>query len=122
VAIVVEGVPVVFRWVTRVTAPLKVLLGHAVLHHILNHAPREHAVKFSLEVGQVVGQRLSGPHCVVEDGLLVGLAPSVRPIKVYSLRFHSEIDDTIIGFILTLVIFPRESNTNSKILELFTGT
>ena len=89
VHVVVQHVPVVLARVARVPAPLEVSLTDFALDNVLYHATREQAVELSLEEGQIERRPFLRLHRIEEDRLLVGLAPTVRPVVHDARHLHS---------------------------------
>ena len=87
-AVVVKRVPVMLRRMSRVPTPFQVTASHVVFHDVLHHSPREQRVYLALEERQIDVERGLGSEGVVEDGLLVSLAPAVCPVVVYPLHVH----------------------------------
>ena len=92
--IIVEGVPVVLWWMSRIPTPRQVSLGDVVLDEVLNHSSWEQSVKFSLEESYVDVERSLGVEGVVEDRLLVGLAPAVSPTVSDTIHVHPSFPKT----------------------------
>jgi len=86
--VVVERVPVMFRRMSRVPAPFQVTASDVAFHDVLHHSPRKQPVYLALEEREVDVERGLGSEGVVEDGLLVGLAPAVRPAVIDPFHIH----------------------------------
>ena|SRR6218665_2469914 len=86
--IVVDRIPVVLRWVTGIPAPFEVLSSVLTLDDILGQTPGEERVQLTFEEGEWNGVRSLALEGVVEDRLLVGLAPSMRPAVFHPIQLH----------------------------------
>lgn len=91
--VIVERVPVMFRWMARQDTPLQVLLANLVFDNVFHKPRAEQAVDLALVEREVVCRRLAVHHGVVEDGLLIGLAPAMRPHVVHAFGVHSRRKD-----------------------------
>jgi len=87
--VIVERVPVMFRRMTGIPAPFQVAASHITFHDILDHSPRDESVDSALEERQVEVERRLRSERVVEDCLLVGLAPAMSPVIVDPLHVHA---------------------------------
>ena len=87
--VVIQHVPVVLARMTGVPAPLEISLTDFALDDVLHHATREQAVELSLEEGQIERRPFLRLHRIEEDRLLVGLAPTVRPVVHDARHLHS---------------------------------
>ena len=86
--IVVERIPVVLGRMAAVPTPLQVAASHVAFHYVLHHSARQQGMQLALEEGEVQMERRLGRKRVVEDGLLVCLAPAVSPAEVHALHIH----------------------------------
>lgn len=77
-----------FRWVASVTTPLQVTACHLALDDVFDHTSRQQRVELALEERQVDVETILRNERVVEDGLLVSLAPAMGPVIVHSLHIH----------------------------------
>ena len=88
-SVVVERVPVVFGRMSGISTPFQIASGNVALHDILDHSSREQSVELALEECQVDDvERSLRDERVVEDGLLVCLAPAMSPLIVHSIHLH----------------------------------
>jgi len=76
------------RGMTCIPAPFQVPPSDIALDDVLDHAPRKQRVYRALEQRQVEMERSLRDERVVENGLLVSLAPAMRPVIVHSLHIH----------------------------------
>ena len=86
--VIVEYIPVVLRWMSSGPAPLQIALSNFTFCNVLSKLPREETVELALVEGQVPRVRSLLSIGVVEDGLLVFLAPAVAPPVVDTVHFH----------------------------------
>jgi len=86
--VVVQCIPVMLRWMPGVTAPFQVAASRVIFDEVLHHAPRKQCMYLALEERQVDVERSLRSERVVENGLLISLAPAMRPVVVDSFHVH----------------------------------
>ena len=57
-SVVIQNIPVMFRRMTAVPAPLQIRLSNLAFNNELDEAAREQAVKFAFIKRQIIGRRL----------------------------------------------------------------
>jgi len=87
--IVIQRVPVMFRGVSRIPAPVQIPPCDIALNNIFHHTARKQPVCLALEELKVDVERVFGSESVVKDGLLVSLTPTMSPVILHSFHVHS---------------------------------